>query len=459
MLVNNLFLKTYFNIQTKFDLIKMITLGISIFLVMGSYTLFKELKDSIFIIMVGTKYLPDIKTVSLLIMIPMVLFYGWLSEKIKRHTLLIMCLLFYGIGGIIISYYIVDKNIGLFNLVASKYRLLGWLIYLFLEGCSPFLVSALWSFFNSISQPEDLKNSYITMTIMSKLGGILFAGFAWFYNTKSHYSNSLTYFTAEVYQYSYIMFFASVSILLVPLFILYLVRMISPSKLIGYADVIEKSADTISEKDQFYGIRALFKNWYILGIFGMTFFWEVINVIFNNLRLNVAFLEAESISGITAILYKNIMFMHIFGLFFVCFGTRNIINYFGERAALLMIPLVTGLAILAFLFWQTTHMIFITYLIIRAINYTLAFPVREALFIPTAKSIQYKTKSWIDSFGQKFSKGVGSFYNKLIQFISQSNYFYVQVSFFVILIFLWTIMTYLLGKKWEKTVQNKEIIS
>ncbi len=451
ILFNRIFFKNF-----SYDMLKLITLGISIFLVMGSYTIFKELKDSIFMIIVGAKYLPDVKTISLIIMIPMVLFYGWLSQKIKRETLLIGCLLFYGIGGIIATFFISHSSIGLYNTISDKSRLFGWIFYLFLEGCSPFLVSAIWSFFNSISHPKDIKDVYIKMTVMSKLGGIVFAGFAWIYNTY-FFTETLC---SEVNQYCSIMFFASFAILLVPFLILLLIYNSKDSDLKSYSDgLIIDDNKSLNNKNEFFGLTALLKNTYILAIFGMTFFWEVINVIFNNLRLNIAFAEANSLCGITAILYKNILFMHIFGLLFVIFGTRNIIQYCGERIALLLIPIVTGAVIIVFLFYPTTNMIFVTYLLIRAVNYTLTFPIREALFIPTTKDIQFKTKSWIDSFGQKFSKGCGSMYNKSIQLFSVYASYYIQIGFFTILIFLWTLMSFYLGKKWEKIIKNKEIIS
>jgi AAA family ATP:ADP antiporter len=453
MFLKKIFSSTYFKINSSFDLIKIITLGCSIFLVMGAYTILKELKDAIFIITVGTKYLPEVKTISLFLMIPMVMLYAWLSGKISRFTLLSICLFFYGIGGMVISYFILDPTIGLSNTATSPDRYFGWIIYLFLEGCSPFLVSAIWSYFNSISFPEDIKTNYIGMTIFSKIGGITFSGLAWYFTTKT-VSKALF---QEVTLYASIMFFASFSLFLVPFILSYLLYKLPPKELTGYAETI-KQEEPKESKDTF-GFFSLFKNRYILGIFSLTFFWETVNVIFNNLRLNVAFSEAESISGITAILYKNIMFMHIFGFFFVLFGTRNILKYLGERASILLIPILTGGSIIAFLIFPSKQMIFITYIIIRAINYTLTFPVREALFIPTSKEIQFKTKSWIDSFGQKFSKGCGSFYNKSIQYINPCFLPFFQIYFFVFLIALWTIVSYMLGKKWEKTIKHKEIIS
>lgn len=454
MLLKKIFSGDYFTINSSFDLVKVITLACSIFLVMGAYTILKELKDAIFIITVGTKYLPDAKTISLLLMVPLVLLYGWLSEKLSRFALLASCLFFYSCGGFIISFYITDPGIGLLNTQASPYRYFGWIVYLFLEGCSPFLVSAIWSYFNSVSYPEDLKTNYIGMTLCSKLGGIFFSAIAWYYTSQV---SSLT-LAGEVHTYACIMLFASLSLLLVPCFLFYLLYKIPKKELLGYTASVQTKQNTSKEKSSL-GLTILLKNRYILGIFSLTFFWEIVNVIFNNLRLNVAFLEAHSIIGITAILYKNIMLMHLFGLFFVLLGTRNIMKYLGERIGLILIPLITGGAILIFLLFPTTNMIFITYIIIRAINYTLTFPVREGLFIPTTKEIQFKTKSWIDSFGQKFSKGFGSLYNKLIQYLPAPFLSLFQISFFLFLIGIWTAISYALGKKWEKTIKNKEIIS
>lgn len=439
------------------NIIKKIFFSIIVFIVMGAYTIFKELKDSVFMIVVGAQYLPDIKTISLFLMIPLVIFYNYVLKKFSREYVLLGCLLFYGCGGILCCYYLKDPVVGLFNIVSSSSRLFGWIFYLFLEGCSPFMVSALWSFLNSISFPGDLKKNYIYLTVMSKLGGMLFSGIAYYYNT-CWSKNTLE---SQVMQYVTITKFGSIAILMSVLCVFFLICILHDDDFKGYVDVYKKgSAENRDDgRLSFFGIMKVFQNSYVIGIFCMTFFWEVINVIFNNLRLNIAFCEANSISEITAILYKNIFFMHLFGLFFVLFGTKNIIQYCGERVALLCIPILTGISIFAFILFPSSNMIFVVYLVIRAINYTFTFPIREALFIPTSRDIQFQTKSWIDSFGQKFSKGCGSMYNKMIQCIAPQTSYYFQVVFFVVLIGAWIRVQWFLGAKWEEVIKKKEIIS
>lgn len=432
--------------------IKITLLAIYFFFVFGSYTLFKDLKDSIFMITVGTKYIPQVKGISLFLMIPLVIFYSWLSIKISRKNLMIIYSLLYGIGGLIISYFISDPDIGLINTVSSPYRLFGWFSYLFLEGASPFLVSLSWSFLSSISHPSNIKNSYLIMTIMSKLGGAVFAGMA------AVYANNLCTFGkiySDVSLYSFIMKVAGISIFILPFIIIIMSAILPYDELIGY----NKEGDIKNNKINSFGLLALVKNSYVLGIFGMIFFWEVINFIFNNLRLNTAFDTSSNIAQISAFLFQSTMYMHIIGLLFVIFGTSVFVRKLGERVALLLIPILTGIIIFTFIFCQNPLLITVIYPFIGAINYSLSRPLRESLFIVTSKNIQFSTKQWIDSFGTKFSKTCGSLYTILLQYIPHQIVYSFQIGFFITLFSFWIILAYYLGKKWKEAISNNKIIS
>lgn len=445
---------------SKNYLIKMILLGLCFFFIFGAYTLLKELKDAIFTIVVGYKHLPDAKAISLFLMIPMVLFYSWLSEKIKRNYLLSFYALFYGIGGIIISYYIQDPEIGLTNVIASKDRIFGWIVYLFFEGLSPFLVSLNWSFLNSISKPSDIKTFYIVMAAMAKIGAVFFATLAWLFMSRS-FNFSILY--SDVSLYATLLKFSSAALFFVPILLLYLIIKLPESELQGYVDINEKNihkekqTDT-SKKGFNFGFFSIFNNPYVLSIVGMMFFWEIVNVIFNNLRLIIAFSDAKAISQFSSFLFKSSAVTNLISFLFVIIGTNSIIRFLGERRGLLLIPILTGSMMILFLFYKTTTMVIITWTIIRVINLSLATPIKESLYIPTSKDIQFKSKSWIDSFGQKFSKGIGSIYNKLIQFIPANIINIFQISFFLLIITFWTLLAYFLGKRWEKAIEKKEII-
>ncbi len=441
-------------IKNKFsaNTIKIGLLALYFFFVFGAYTLLKDLKDSIFMITVGTKYIPQVKGISLFLMIPLVLFYSWLSRKISRKNLMIIYSLIYGFGSLIIAYCISNPLIGLENTVSSQYRLFGWLSYLFLEGASPFLVSLSWSFLSSISHPSNIKNSYLIMTVMSKLGGAFFSFMAWLY-ANNFFTFGAVY--SDVSLYSFIMKMAGISILILPLIILIISYLLPSDELIGY----NKEGDSREYKKNNFGLTALVKNYYVLGIFGMVFFWEVINFIFNNLRLNAAFDSSNSIAQISAYLFQSTMFMHLIGLLFVIFGTSLFVRKLGERTALLLIPILTCIIIFTFIFCQNPFLISIIYPFIGAINYSLSRPLRESLFIVTSKNIQFSTKQWIDSFGVKFSKTCGSLYTILLQYIPYQFVYSFQIGFFVFLFSLWIILAYFLGKEWQDAIDKNKVIS
>jgi AAA family ATP:ADP antiporter len=442
-------------LHSKNQIIKIIILGLCFFLIIGSYTLLKELKDAIFTLIVGYKYLPDVKAVSLFIMVPMALLYSWLSEKIARHHLLSFYAVFYAIGSMIIAYYIKHPTIGLANCMADKCRLFGWVVYLFFEGLSPFLVSLNWSFLNSISCPGDIKSSYIIMAGMGKLGSLIFATFAWLLMSKG-----MSFFTlySDVDLYAFLLRFSSFSLLCIPILLFYLVYRTSSNTLKGYVDINSKKESKKEEKKFNSGFMTIFKNSYVISIVGMVFFWEIVNVIFNNLRLIIAFSDTHEISEFSSFLFKSTATTSLISLLFVVIGTNSIVRYFGERKGLLLIPILTGSMMILFLINQTATMVIVTWTVIRSINLSLATPIRESLYIPTSRDIQFKSKSWIDSFGQKFCKGFGSLYNKLIQFVPVSFINLFQVGFFAGVIVMWTWLAYYLGKRWEKAVSKNEVI-
>lgn len=448
--------KGFFRERYSRETIKIMFLAVYFFFVFGSYTLFKDLKDSIFMITVGSAYIPQVKTISLFLMIPLVMLYSWLSTAITRKNLLVFYSSVYGIGGLLLAYFIAHPTIGLANTVSHPYRFFGWLSYLFLEGASPFLVSLSWSFLSSISHPRDIKKSYLIMTIMSKIGGAMFAMIAWLFASK-FFTFGILY--SDVSMYQFIMQVAGCGTLVLPLVITTMNYFLPHDIFIGYNKEGDRGSKEHSEKNKTFGLFTLIKNKYVLGIFGMVFFWEVINFIFNNLRLNVAFDSSHSIGQISAYLFKSTMFMHSIGLLFVLFGTSFFIRRLGERIALLLIPILTGIIIFTFIFFQNPLLISIMYPFIGAINYSLSRPLRESLFIVTSKNIQFSTKQWIDSFGQKFSKSCGSLYTILLQYIPVHVVYNFNIGFFIVLFSGWFLLACYLGKKWEKAVKNHTVIS
>lgn len=450
---------------------KILLLTLSFFLVMGAYTVVRELKDLVFVNIVGLEAVPDAKIWCIVALVPLVFLYSYLVDTLRRNHLLCVCAIVYATLGIFCAYLLGHPTIGLPNTDASTSRIFGWFFYFFMESYQPFLISVLWSFVNSITKPEDSKDGYILLVAGGKIGGALFAGIAWLF-LEAQGTCHAVFSCAGSYQA--LMFFASALLLFVPIVILYLIKIIPQNHLQGYAAAykfekerernIEKKSLFNRIKGMFDGLLELIRYPYMLGIFGMIFFWEIINVIFSYLRLGAVKEASGSTIQFGAYLYQQMVIFHLVGLFIVLIGTRTLIVWLGERRCLIAIPVLIGISVMFYLstvYYFPSHVMFAAsavFLFMRAINYAFASPLRESLYIPTTKAVKFKTKSWIDSFGAKLSKATGSYYNRFTRTISASALFNVNIAFFAAVLALWMVMAHFLGKRFETAVKNNELI-
>lgn len=446
---------------------KILLLTLCFFLLMGGYTVVRELKDLVFVNIVGFEKIPDAKLWCIYVLVPLVFFYSYLVDALKRSTLLCVCATIYACTGIICAYFLGHPTIGLSNTVASSGRFFGWFFYFFLESFQPFLISVLWSFINSITKPEDAKDGYTLIVAGGTLGGALMSAGAWIFLELQGTCYAAFSCTGS---YQTLMFVASCMILLMPLIILYLVKVTPKNRLHGYEAAYQferereergngnragilKRLRGISD-----GLLELIKHPYTLGMFGMIFFWEVINVIFSYLRLGAIRYSATSTLGFGVCLYQQIFAFHVIGMIIVLIGTRTLVTWLGERRSLIAVPALIGVVVAYYLTVRTMFAASLAFLLMRAINYAFASPLRESLYIPTTKSVKFKTKTWIDSFGAKISKATGSSYNRLMLHMPAAAIFNMHIGFFAVVLALWVTMAHFLGKRFEAAVKNNELI-
>ena len=135
--VANLF-KSMFNVAPH-ERLKLLLLSITFFFVIASYTIIKELKDSIFVAVVGNGYIPYAKTLTMLVLVPAILFYSFLVDRLRRYHLVVcLCNLLRSFRPRVRSAF------RPFNYWISKFRCqsksnwFGWLFYFFVEGILAF---------------------------------------------------------------------------------------------------------------------------------------------------------------------------------------------------------------------------------------------------------------------------------------------------------------------------------
>lgn len=457
----SLYFKSFFNIRRE-ERTKLILLGLSFFLTIGAYTLVRELKSSMFMSIVGKEYVPLARMMAMIMLIPAILFYSFLVDKIRRFQLLYFYSILYGVVGLFCVYLVGHPTIGLPNTDASPYRLFGWLFYFFIEGFSPFVISVFWAFANSVYDPEGAKKSYAFLVSASKVGGMVTAGFAW--AIFSYRTVAGTKLFSDVVSHQFLLGLFSLLMLIIPLIVYLLIKKVPKKYLHGYEAAYqfekekEKKAEGHEKVGIFSGLIMLIKCPYILGIFGMLFFYEVVSTVLSYHRLGVAQDNAADISGVSGFLFMIAFIQHFFGILISFLGTRTLLRVFGERICLLLVPAFTFVLLLYFIMSYTPFAVVLGLILLQAINYAFAQPVRESLYIPTLKDIKFKSKSWIDAFGSRFAKSVGSTFVMTAENLGPALFFPLHSIFFSGIIVLWFITAFLLGKRYHKAIERNEVI-
>lgn len=440
--------------------LKLFFLSLIYCLVIASYTITRDMKNSIFLCVVGKGYVPMVKTISMFILLPVIFFYSRLVDRIRRYQLLCFYSILFGIANLVFAYYIGDASVGILNTDASPWRLFGWFFYLFVEGYSPFVVSVFWALSHSINTPAAAQKNYGYMVAGSKLGGMFsaaLAGYIFDLSAKGIYSN-----LDHVVAHRTVLFISTFFLLLVPLVTFLLVKMVPERLLHGYEAVYQaEKKQEISGRNQtgfFSGLSMFVRYPYVLGIFGMVFFYEIVGTVLSLMRLGIAEADSGSISEVSSRLFTMAFNTHFVGFCISLMGTQALLSWLGMRICLLLIPFSVGLFLFYLTIETTPAALMNAFVAFQAFHYAFSMPVRESLYLPTIKEIKFKSKSWIDAFGSKFAKAAGSLFNHIVSGMGSMFMMPIHSFFFATVVGLWFIVAFFLGKRFEYTIAHNEVI-
>lgn len=458
--ISSLF-RPFFQVD-KEERVKLALLTLTFFFVIASYTLVKELKDSIFMTVVGRGYLPWVKIVAIVAMVPAIFLYSFFVDKMRRYQLLALYSLIYGLLGLVFMFFIGHPTIGIENTVSSPNRIFGWLFYFFIEGYSPFIVGVFWAFANSITTPGAAKKNYGLMVAGSKFGGLLVALCAWYFLAPSVLDLS------DTAKHQVIAGVSAILLLIVPLIIYILTKKVPAKYLHGYeaAYQLEREQQATKSETQKVGIldglKLLMQHPYVLGIFGFIFFYEVSFAVLDYQRKCLIGDCSNGTAELSREFFWQIFLVHLLGCLFSLIGTSALMRKFGERKCLMLVPLVSAVLFTYFIAVNTLSAVVIVFIGLRALNYGFSYPVRESLYIPTVKEIKFKSKSWIDAFGTKIAKGAGSSFNlcayNVFTRYGGNAFLAINGAFLFVIVGLWAITAFLLGKRYQKAIDNNEVI-
>lgn len=450
---------TLWGIKEEFK-VKVLLLSTTFLLMSSCLVIWRPLKIAIFSKMVGPTFIPSAKIYSLLILIPLILFYSKLVDWLKKHQLLYCFAIAHGIGGLIFAYFLSDPIYGIANTQATPNRWLGWIFYCFMESFDAFFSTSFWSFADSVNNPSDAKYYYGFYVIGSKIGGIISAGLLYIILGYATSIGEATLLPSSLAMGSLMLFAAAIAIY-------YLIKKVPESKMHGYEQAyqLEKHKETQEKKSLFQtlqapfeGLKLMLKYPYVLGIFSMVVFYEIIIVMVDYYVTLQAHAAHPTVSGMTGFYAQYYFLMNLIGLGIAFLGTTPMLRLFGIRYSLFVFP-VLCLIILTVPFLCPVPMVLTATLIgLRALNYALNHPTREALYIPTTHAIKFKAKTWTDAFGSRIAKSTGSAINLSLNALEKSAALMSSIALSLGLTTVWIVVTYFLGRTLQNALDKKLVI-
>ena len=420
-------------------------LALGMFFIIGSFWPIKILKDSVFINMIGPTFIPRAKLLSLCLFFILVVAYSRIVSYISREKIIYMLVGVFASLGMIFSYFLSHKTIGVANTTMDPLRIIAWTFYLYVESYAGILVALYWSFINDITTPESAKRGYGMIIFGSQAGGLI----AMFVSS---------YVVSDTSRYVFItpwIIRISMILLILMAVVIYFFHKIVPKKEFkGYLVKKEIQEDSLPTSVGFFeGLKILFSRPYVAGIFSIIFFYEIIATMMQ-FHMHVL---AKSTYIYPALVMR---FLFNFGLtvqltacIFSLLGTSYFQRIFGIRFCLVLYPILLGIFICGYMIYPTIFFITAVMITAKSMNYALNVPAKEVLYIPTSKNIRYKSKAWIDVFGARFAKGTGSFVNEII-----GSLVYVTGGIALVLISFWAVFANIIGKKFTRITNDNQKI-
>lgn len=439
---------------------KFLRLGLVLAFIIGIYWTLRPLKDSLFIQLVDKIYLPYAKTISVLCLLPLVIFYTKLLERTSREKMLIILPTFYGLsilcfGAIMAVAQVPPEEIAVRALVPyTATKVLGYVWYVFVESFGSLFPALFWAFSTDTTEPTSAKKGFSLVYALGQTGGIL-----------CPYSiGGLPHRLGLKTDVLSILILGVLTLAIIPIF-RYFLRATPRNLLVSFQGQNENQGEKKKESGFFDGLKLLLAHRYLIGIFTVLFIYELVVTIFD---FNFKLAAGTQYSGVALTNYLSIYgsSVNIVSLLCLLLGISNVTRYLGIGVALASMPVIVGVALFGFLTIDSLTFLFSLMVGAKAINYALNGPSLKQLYIPTTKEARFKAQAWIETFGNRIAKEAGSVFNMLLKPLQgifgvvagKSYYLMISGVMGFPLMVVWFFMALYLGRTFRKAVNEKKII-
>lgn len=438
------FLKGWFGDFTRDELKKYALLGCIFACILGVYWTLRALKEPIFSTMVGHgAYLAAAKMVSLVLLVPLVILYGALVRRFSRNKLFYIICTGYALLLLLWAIVMAHSSLGVANVVASPWRIFGWLWYAFVESFGSFVVALFWAFVADVSDARSARYGFPLVALLGQLGGVV----------TPRYLVHIPCLFGSCTSSSIIVCLAVLVACVGPLVALFL--RVTPSRMLhGFKPEHHREVNE-QKTGLFEGLRLLLAHRYLLGMFAMIAFFElsVTFIDFNFKNMVVSMLSCDQ-----ACQYLGEFGSTVNLATFLCilFGINNIQRWMGVRTALLVTPVVVGVLIVIFKTFYLLDVLFWLMIAAKAMGYALQVPTLKQLYIPTSHDAKYKAQAWIDTFGSRSAKATSSLLNMSCGTLGICMYlsfiFYLSIG----VVGAWLGVAWFLGNRYNRAIADKQ---
>jgi len=442
--------------ESREEVQKFIILAITFFLVIGVYWAMRPIKDSMFMSLVGSKYIPIAKWVSLFVITPLVLVYSKLIDTFPRHKVFYMLIGGYTVLTLLFSF-LLSMLLGMPAeelAVNPAYKVIAWAWYTYVESFGSLIVALFWGFTTDITSSDSAKRGFPIIALFGQAGNIC-----------GPQVNAARFGFANS---GPVLMIVAVLTALIGVLIWIFMRVTPDKYLAGYeASKKEEPVEGGNGEPGFFeGLKMMVTKPYLLGIFLVIFFYEVIvtviDFVFKTMVGNAFPVERDA----GAYLSQYGSWTGIVSLTCVLLGINNIQRHLGLTASLILTPLLVATGVLLVKFSPMLGVVFWIMVCAKAINYALNQPTIKQLYIPTSKDAKYKTQAWIEMFGGRGAKASGSSINifraflesKYGQLAGLTLFLTVSTGISMGLIGIWLFVVMFLAKTHNKAVREKRVV-
>ena len=392
----------------KEEVLKFTLFASVLFFILGSYWALRLLKDSLVYQLAfptslgwaagyGKDLVPYLKMITPWLVAVIVMFiYTPLLDRMEKHKLFyVFCSFYAGLFALTSVALYVLKTFGPEYIGAYPLAALGVAVYFATESFGSLVIALFWSFAVSCNRTDEAKRAFPFMIAVAQIGTI--GG-----------SSLLVLGIANWVIYA----LCTVTTILVMVMINQIVTKVPASQLVS--DKVEKK----QKPDIMAGVRLLFTQPYLLGVFVVSTFYEIVKTIVD-----------FQMKSQGSVLYSNAEFDVFLGWFgfgtnliaflMALFGTSIIMKKYGLKFCIMLYPVVFAISLVALYAFYTTnpspeHLLWATFgvmMLVTAISYAVNNPTKEMMYIPTSNDAKFKVKGITDTVGSRGSKAVGSAIN------------------------------------------------